>query len=85
QYGLPLDSRRNYTKSDWIMWTATLANDHETFMKFVQPIYDFANETTDRIGLTDWYNTDNDKRVGFEARPVLGGFYIKMLEEKISK
>ena len=85
QYGLPLDSRRNYTKSDWIMWTATLANDHETFMKFVQPIYDFANETTDRIGLTDWYNTDSDKRVGFEARPVLGGFYIKMLEEKISK
>ena len=85
QYGLPLDSRRNYTKSDWIMWTATLADDHETFMKFVQPIYDFANETTDRIGLTDWYNTDSDKRVGFEARPVLGGFYIKMLEEKFSK
>ena len=85
KYGLPLDSRRNYTKSDWIMWTATLADDHETFMQFVQPIYDFANETTDRIGLTDWYNTDSDKRVGFEARPVLGGFYIKMLEEKISK
>ena len=85
QYGLPLDSRRNYTKSDWIMWTATLADDHETFMKFVQPIYDFANETTDRIGLTDWYNTDSDKRVGFEARPVLGGFYIKMLVEKFSK
>ena len=85
KYGLPLDSRRNYTKSDWIMWTATLADDHETFMKFVQPIYDFANETTDRIGLSDWYNTDNDHRVGFEARPVLGGFYIKMLEEKISK
>ena len=85
KYGLPLDSRRNYTKSDWIMWTATLASDHETFMEFVQPIYDFANETTDRIGLTDWYNTDSKKRVGFEARPVLGGFYIKMLEEKISK
>ena len=85
KYGLPLDSRRNYTKSDWIMWTATLADDHDTFMQFVQPIYDFANETVDRIGLSDWYNTDNDHRVGFEARPVLGGFYIKMLEEKISK
>lgn len=85
KYGLPLDSRRNYTKSDWIMWTATLADDHETFMEFVQPIYNFANETVDRIGLSDWYNTDNDHRVGFEARPVLGGFYIKMLEEKVSK
>jgi hypothetical protein len=41
------------------------------------------NETTDRIPMTDWYNTDNKKHVGFRARSVVGGYYIKLLEEKL--
>jgi hypothetical protein len=82
-YGLPLDNRRNYTKADWIIWTATLADDTETFGKFIRPLYKFVNETTDRIPMSDWYNTDNTKHVGFQARSVVGGYYIKLLEEKL--
>ncbi|KAA6329083.1 hypothetical protein EZS27_022075, partial [termite gut metagenome] len=84
EYGLPLDGRKNYTKSDWVIWTATLANDKETFEKFITPLYNFVNETTDRIPMSDWYNTDKKTHVGFQARSVVGGYYMKLLDEKLS-
>ncbi|MDR1779904.1 MAG: DUF4965 domain-containing protein [Tannerella sp.] len=85
QYGLPLDNRKNYTKSDWIMWTATLSPDKETFEKFIAPEYRFYSETTDRIPMSDWYNTDNTKHNNFQARSVVGGYFIKMLESELNK
>ena len=82
RYGLPLDCRRNYTKSDWIVWTATMSPDKATFEKFIAPMYDFMNETTDRIPMSDWYNTDSTTHVGFQARSVVGGYFIKMLSDR---
>lgn len=83
KYGLPLDCRRDYTKSDWIMWTAGMSPDQETFQKFVTPLYNYINETESRVPISDWSDTKTGKYVGFKARSVIGGYWMRVLVEKL--
>ena len=82
-YGLPLDSRKEYTKSDWIIWTATMSPDQATFEKFINPLYKYINETTSRVPISDWHHTDSGEWVGFKARSVIGGYWMKVLADKM--
>ena len=39
-YGLPLDNRADYTKLDWEIWTATLADRREDFDAELKPDFE---------------------------------------------
>ena len=79
EFGLPLDNRSDYTKLDWVLWSATLTNNRADFEAIVQPVYRFLQITPDRSPMTDWYFTSTARKRGFTARPVVGGVFLKLL------
>ena len=80
KYGLPLDNRKDYTKLDWIVWTASITGSKDDFETLIAPIVEFLNETPQRVPMTDWYWTHDAKHRGFQARPVVGGVFIRLMD-----
>lgn len=78
-YGIPLDSREKYTKSDWLLWAACLADNREDFEFITSLLWESYNTTRSRVPMTDWYYADTAEMRGFKHRTVQGGLFIKLL------
>ena len=78
-FGLPLDNRSAGAKLDWSLWTATLTQNPDDFAAIMEPVYRFVNETPQRVGMGDWYDTSNSNHLFMHSRPVVGGVFLQML------
>ncbi len=72
-YGLPLDNRAHYTKSDWLVWTATLAEHREDFERMVNPMWHAFNATESRVPMTDFYYTVTAEHRWYNSRTYVTG------------
>ena len=79
EFGLPLDNRRTYTKSDWTLWTASMAGDAASMAPFLAPMVRFLEGTPSRVAFSDWYDTVTGKYEHFIARSVQGGLFMPLL------
>lgn len=79
EFGLPLDSRADYTKSDWTVWCASMAQDPAVFRQMIAPLAYYLRNTPTRVPFSDWYDTKTGRFVAFIARSVQGGVYMPLL------
>ncbi|KAH9943507.1 uncharacterized protein BXZ73DRAFT_97546 [Epithele typhae] len=72
-FGVPLDTRHTYTKSDWEIWTSALVTSTEVRDMLISSVRKYAADGSSSQPLGDWYETTNGAVEGFRARPVVGG------------
>ena len=75
-YGLPLDSRSDYTKTDWEMWIAAMTGETG---KYASILVNYQRDTASRVAFSDWYDTKTGNYHHFIARTVIGGVFMPML------
>ncbi len=77
-YGLPLDSRHTYTKSDWQMFIASIVS-RSTAKILYERLNIWLNETTLQRPFPDLYDTNDGASPGFifTNRPVVGGMHVR--------
>ena len=79
RYGLPLDSRHLYTKTDWEFFAAAVAS-KSTRSGILQSVALWVNETTTDRPFSDLHRTEDQGEFpaggpNFFARPVVGGHF----------
>jgi len=85
EFGLPLDSRASYTKSDWTMWVASMTEDRTVFDALCAPLAHYLRERRSPVPFSDFYDTVDGTYVRFVARSVQGGIFMPLLRKAWSQ
>ena len=85
RYGVPLDVRARYTKSDWILWCAALTDDADKRQALYAPVLRYLRESPSRYPFGDWYDADSGAIENFINRTVQGGIFAPLLREAFGK
>ena len=78
-YGVPLDSRTSYAKSDWQLWACAMSENAQQVKRLIEPIANYLVETETRVPFSDWYDAENGRYYEFIARSVQGGIFMPIL------
>jgi len=79
KYGVPMDYRDKRTKFDYNFWVACFADSREQRDRLLNPIYRMVNESSTRLPLTDYFNTDTGTIAQFYARSVMGAVWMPLI------
>ena len=92
-YGIPLDSRESYGKSDWMMWAAALDFTGKAVEKVADCILEFLEKSPDRVPFSDFYMTQTGRQhiyrtsegrwQRFQNRTVQGGIFMPLLLRRL--
>ncbi|KAG8707228.1 hypothetical protein FRC09_001952 [Ceratobasidium sp. 395] len=82
QYGIALDTRHTYTKSDWEIYTAGTVGDVNLRNMFITRLKDYLANGKNTAPFSDWYDAISGSVVGFRARPVAGGHFALLVLPK---
>ena len=90
RYGLPLDYRNTYCKSDWMIWAATLG-DRDTLTRYSDVLNKMLAESTMALPYPDLFETvatrfdpKSGKRPMY-ARTVQGGMWLPLYAAKVAQ
>ena len=82
KYGVPLDYRKEFTKTDWMIWASCLDETGENTRLVSEAMVRFLEDTPDLVCFSDWYETKTAKQSGFDHRSVQAGLWMAILAAK---
>ena len=82
RYGVRLDERSSISKTDWLLWVASLTDDRSKTERFIDMIDLFLKEDTRREPFDDRYYVDTGTGEKFRNRTVQGAIFAPLYRDR---